>query len=79
MFADRPVSNTDERSVREVYSRPDNEPTKNDAEVQVLEPIGPELILNLAVKNSRDRTAAEKAMELSEHSVPVLIVPSLFA
>lgn len=47
MFDDCAVSVVDQRSFRHVNQTPDNVPTMNDAEVQVLDPIAPGLIRNV--------------------------------
>ena len=49
MFDDCAVSVVDQRSFRGVNQMPDNVPTMNDAEVQVLDPIAPELIRNVTL------------------------------
>lgn len=51
MFEDRPISHADGRSYRKVFQRADNRPTDDAAEVQVLDPIAPELIIDVTVRN----------------------------
>ena len=78
MFADRAVSASDKRSFREVYDVPDNTPTMNDAEVQILEPVGPELIRDVTLARESHRTAAESAMKAAERVLPIAVAPEVF-
>lgn len=78
MFADCIVSAIDKRSCREVFKTPENMPTMNDAEVQVLASIGPELIRDLTVAGNGDRAAAEAAMKDAGRVLPITVVPDVF-
>lgn len=78
MFADRIVSAFDKRSLREICSTPDNTPTMNDAEVQILEPVGPELIRDVTLAKESHRAAAESAMNAAGRVLPIAVVPDVF-
>ncbi|RYH09154.1 DarT ssDNA thymidine ADP-ribosyltransferase family protein [Tropicimonas sp. IMCC6043] len=78
MFADRSVSIGDERSFRAVFNTPDNMPTRNDAEVQVLSPIAPELIRDVTVAHDKYRSATETTMKAAGRLLPIAIVPEAF-
>lgn len=79
MFADRAVSASDARSSRDVFDTPENMPTRNDAEVQVLAPIAPEAIRDVSVASESCRAAAEAAMNAVGRVLPVVVVPEVFA
>ena len=77
MFTDE-ASRDPDRTLREIHGTPDNLPTYNDAEVQVLAPIAPELIRDVTVKAEGDRAAAEAAMKAAEREVPIEVFPEIF-
>lgn len=79
MFVDRPLSASDPRSSRLVYQTPANMPTMNAAEVQVLEPIAPELIRDITVAREICARVAEAAMQAADRTLPVVVVPTAFA
>lgn len=79
MFADRTISAFDKRSFREVYNRPNNTPTMNDAEIQVLEPVGPELIRDVTLARESHRAAAESAMKAAGRLLPIAVAPEVFS
>lgn len=78
MFEDRAVSLTDGRSLRSVRTREDFEPTDNDAEVQVLSPISPSLLLGAIVRNDEIKNALEGLMKECDSVRPVIIDDELF-
>ena len=78
MFEHSVVSVNDDRSCREVNDTPDYMPTRNDAEVQVLEPIAPELIRDVTVASDRDQTSLQAWMEASGQVRPIVISPDVF-
>lgn len=78
MFADCVVSGVDERSSRGVYNTRENLPTMNDAEVQVLAPIAPELIRDVTVAQDTNRAAIEAAMKAAGRILPIAVVPEVF-
>lgn len=78
MFEDRPISLTDRTSARNAWSRDDFEPTNNDAEVQVLSPIAPELILGGVVRNKEVKGALEELMEEIDRVKPVIVNEDIF-
>ena len=78
MFEDCPVSAIDDRSFRETHGRAPYRPTRNDAEVQVLRPIGPGLIRDVTVSSEANRIAAFLAIVRAGRVVPVEIVPEAF-
>lgn len=79
MFADCPVSGVDPRSFRAVYNRSIKLPTMNDAEVQILAPITPDLIRMIMVASVSDQAVAEEAMKAAGKGFPIAVVPDLFA
>lgn len=78
MFADCAVSAIDQRSSREVHNTRENMPTMNDAEVQVLAPIAPELIRDVTVARDSNRAAIEAAMKAAGRVLPIAVVPDVF-
>ena len=78
MFEDRSASHADIRSYRGVMRRVDCEPTSNAAEVQVLDPIGPDLIIGAVVKDAVIATALEHVMHEVERVRPVKIIEDVF-
>ncbi|MDK3075896.1 DarT ssDNA thymidine ADP-ribosyltransferase family protein [Sedimentitalea sp. JM2-8] len=78
MFRDRPVSSIDPRSCRAVYQTPINMPTRNDAEVQVLSPIAPDLIRDVTVQEESHRTALAAIMRSVGRELPIEVVPEVF-
>jgi hypothetical protein len=78
MFADRAISANDPRSCRAVHETPDNLPTMNDAEVQVLAPVAPELIRDVTLARESHRAAATAAMTAAARILPIEIHPDTF-
>ncbi|SMX31902.1 DarT ssDNA thymidine ADP-ribosyltransferase family protein [Actibacterium lipolyticum] len=78
MFADREVSHGDQSSYRRHMERDPCEPTDGAAEVQVLEPIHPDLILAVIVKTDPFREMLEQKMCELECVKPVLAMPDAF-
>lgn len=78
MFKDRPVSAIDLRSQREAYGRLDSQPTDNQAEVQVFDPIDSDLIVDLTVKNPRVKLEMEAMMDRIGERRPVVINEYIF-
>ena len=79
MFADCAVSAIDQRSSREVHNTRENMPTMNDAEVQVLAPIAPDLIRDVTVARDGNREAIEAAMKNAGRILPIAVVPDVFS
>lgn len=78
MFDDCPVNGMDKRSSRAVFNTPDNMPTMNDAEVQVLNPIAPDLIRDVTIASERHRPATEAAMKAAGREIPIVVFPDIF-
>ena len=78
MFDDRPVSLTDERSLRSVCLRGDFEPTDNAAEVQVLNSIHPDLILGVIVRNQEVKAELEDLIREIDRFRPVFVNEEAF-
>lgn len=78
MFEDRSVSLTDGRSLRSIWLREDFEPTNNDAEVQVLSPISPSLLLGAIVRSHEIKNALEGLMKECDSVRPVIVNDELF-
>jgi hypothetical protein len=72
MFDDFPVSTMDQRSRRTLYDIPRKRPTMMDAEIQVLDPISPELIRDITISNERHRRAVLAAMTAAGRCLPVV-------
>jgi hypothetical protein len=79
MFADQPLGDVDGRTYREAQARHDNQPTNNDAEVQVFAPIGPELIRDLTVRSESHRRAAQKIALTVGRDLPIVVNGEAFA
>jgi hypothetical protein len=79
MFQDRPVNAADGRSMRAVLRRGDHQPTENDAEVEVVHLISPELILHVIVGGASHKEAVEAFMAENGMTKPVLIEVNLFS
>ena len=79
MFFDTPVSFQDNRSMRAANNMPDYKPTRNDAEVQVLEPIAPDLLRGLIVDSDRVRHFVEAVMTEIERVLPIAVDPRIAA
>lgn len=78
MFEDAPVSLSDPRSRREVYGRSDNQPTDNQAEVLVFDPIDSDLVIDFTVKSQRVKARLEAVMaSVGEHR-PVVVNEAVF-
>ena len=73
MFEDQPVSRMDPGSLRQAQGRQDCQPTQNAAEVQVLSPIDPDLILGVAVRNGGVKAALEDTMGRLKRVRPVVV------
>jgi hypothetical protein len=79
MFKDRPISLVDPGSRREAYGRADNQPTDNQAEVQVFDPIHSDRIIDITVSTPRMKHALETLMgSIGEHR-PVVIYEGIFS
>ena len=78
MFEDRPVSQIDDRSYRSEFQRAANHPTNESAEVQVLDPIAPELIIDVTVRNQRVKGELESAMKEVGQFRPIEIYEEVF-
>lgn len=78
MFDDRPMNLADSRSYRDVYQRADNRPTDEAAEVQVLDPIAPELIIDVTVRNQTAKDWLEAVMRDVGQIRPVAIYADIF-
>lgn len=78
MFRDRSISALDTRSQREIYGRLDNQPTDNQAEVQVFDPIDSNLIVDITVKNTRVKRDLETLMDRIDERRPVVISERIF-
>lgn len=63
MFDDRAISSIDNRSYRGVFERADCEPTDNAAEVQVFDPIAPNLITDVPVTLNREQAVMQTTEE----------------
>lgn len=74
MFDDRPVNATDGRSFRDMAQRAKCQPTNNDAEVQVLQPISPELITALIVRTADIKDQLEAFMRGIGKSKPIEVI-----
>ncbi len=79
MFADQPMGPRDSRWWRDVFDTPDNMPTMNDAEVQVLAPIAPDLIRDVTVANARVKSRVAAIMTQAKMQRPIAVVPEAFA
>ncbi len=79
MFEDIPVGFRDNRSWRALNNMPDHMPTRNDAEVQVRQPIAPDLLRSLTVESDRVRLFAEAVMKDIERILPIDIEPNMAA
>lgn len=77
MFEDRPMGIRDPRSTRETLRREERQPTDNAAEVQVLDPIHPDLIRAVAVGNETVQALLGTAMREIGRSRPILVDPHL--
>ena len=71
MFEDKPVSLIDNRSYRGACDREPCEPTDKSAEVQVREPVDPELIVALAVASEWRKGQLEAFMSENECTRPM--------
>jgi hypothetical protein len=78
MFEDHAISLADSTSMRNAQFRKEFEPTNNDAEVQVLSPIAPELILGGIVRNKEVKFALEELMKENCRVKPVEVDEKLF-
>lgn len=78
MFEDHPISALDLRSQRETYGRLDSQPTDNQAEVQVFDPIDSDLIVDVTVKNQRVKRELEALMESVGEHRPVVVFEEIF-
>lgn len=78
MFEDRPVSAMDTRSSRAYYNTPSHMPTRNDAEVQVLAPIAPDLVRAIGISREAYRPSVEQAMIAAQRILPVIVDPDAF-
>lgn len=78
MFEDRPVSQTDDTSIRSKLQRAPFHPTDESAEVQVLDPIGPELIIDVTVRNQRVKGELESVMKEVGQIRPIEIYEEAF-
>lgn len=79
MFDDRPVNVLNQQSFRKFYRRSQNKPTRNDAEVQVLETVSPQLIRDVTVARESHRETAKLAMASAGLVLPIEIYPDIFA
>jgi len=61
------------KSAREAFSRQPFEPTNNDAEVQVLSPISPDLILGVIVRSNVVKNELEILMQKIDRVRPILV------
>jgi hypothetical protein len=73
MFEHFIVSNLDQRSRRDVWEIPDNEPTLEGAEVQIFDPISPDLIRDVTISRELDRNLTEAAMTRAGRSLPIAV------
>lgn len=73
MFEDRPMGIRDPRPARETLLREERQPTDNAAEVQVLDPIHPDLIRAVIVGNETVRTLLETATREIGCATPILV------
>lgn len=78
MFADRPVSLRRDGSFRQSKQRADCQPTDNGAEVQVFDPIHPDLIVDVTVRNQAVKTGVEACMRDAGTVWPVVIHEDIF-
>ena len=78
MFEDRAISQMDGRSARTVWSRQAFEPTDGAAEVQVLQPVRPDLILGVIVSNRRAQAELEALMQNIDRVRRVEVQEQLF-
>jgi hypothetical protein len=78
MFDDRSVSLADGRSYRDVFQRPDNRPTDEAAEVQVLDPISPDLIIDATVRNRVAKNWLSDVMHEVGQVRPIAIYADIF-
>jgi hypothetical protein len=78
MFDDRPVNLADTRSYRDVFLRPDNRPTDEAAEVQVLTPIDRDLIIDVTVRNQVAKDWLSAVMQEVGHVRPIAIYADIF-
>lgn len=77
MFDDKPVNMVDRSSFREKYERAPNRPTDEQAEVQVVDPIDPSLIVDVTVRSQLVKRKLEALMETVSVSRPVVVNESL--
>ena len=78
MFEDVDMGHNDPRSRRGTLQIPLNMPTWADAEVQVFDPIAPELIRDVTSAHECDRKPAEAAMARAGREIPIAIYPDIF-
>lgn len=78
MFDDRAISSIDNRSYRGVFERANCEPTDNAAEVQVFDPIAPDLIIDVTVRSQRIKDELEVLMQEINHVKPVVVYEEIF-
>ena len=73
MFEDSTNYSNDGKSKRQKFELMDYDPTNNDAEVQVLDPIEPDLIVDISVRNQRMKNKVENLMQKVEFIKLVVI------
>lgn len=77
MFQDRSISLIDDRSYREAH-RASNQPTDEAAEVQVSDPIAPDLIVDVTVRNQAMKDRLDAMMQEIGQIRPIEIYADIF-
>lgn len=78
MFKDRPVNLADQRSRREVFGRATCQPTDDQAEVQVFDPIDSDLIIDFTVKSDRVKRSLESLMARLDEPRPIVVNQGIY-
>lgn len=79
MFTDTELSAIDPRSSRGVRQTPLHTPTRNDAEVQVLAPITPDMIRDVTLTRHEDRHIVEAITQGARRVLPIEVVPEVLS
>lgn len=78
MFEDQPGAAADSKSERETRGRSESEPTDNAAEVQILEPVDPDLIVGVLAPTIDLKRQLENFMPTINRVRPVKVREELF-
>ncbi len=79
MFDDIPLKGDREKSHRQHHDIPDNRPTLLDAEVQVMEPISPDLITGVCVQYPEHEAHLSSWFDETKRSIPIKVYPEAFS